>query len=82
VLLAHVDLKVSIEGHTDDTGSDDTNQALSEKRAAAVKVWLSTQGKVPADRLESAGFGSRRPAASNETAEGKQTNRRVEIVRL
>jgi outer membrane protein OmpA-like peptidoglycan-associated protein len=82
VLLAHADLKVSIEGHTDDTGSDDTNQALSEKRAAAVKAWLSTQGKVPADRLESAGFGSRRPAASNETAEGKQTNRRVEIVRL
>ena len=82
VLLAHADLKVAIEGHTDNTGSDETNQTLSEKRAAAVKVWLSTQGKVPADRLESAGFGSSRPAASNETAEGKQTNRRVEIVRL
>jgi OmpA-OmpF porin, OOP family len=82
VLGAHADLKVSIEGHTDNSGSDDINQALSEKRAAAVKAWLTTQGKVPGDRLESAGFGSSRPAASNETAEGKQTNRRVELVRL
>jgi OmpA-OmpF porin, OOP family len=82
VLLAHADLKISIQGHTDNTGSDDTNQVVSEKRATAVKAWLTTQGKIPADRLESVGFGSSRPAASNETAEGKQTNRRVELVRL
>jgi outer membrane protein OmpA-like peptidoglycan-associated protein len=82
LLAGHADLKLGIEGHTDNSGTDDANQTLSEKRAAAVKNWLITKGKVPADRLESRGYGSSQPAASNETAEGKQTNRRVELVRL
>jgi OOP family OmpA-OmpF porin len=82
LLSAHSDLKIGIEGHTDNTGTDAANQTLSEKRAVAVKRWLSTRGNVTADRLDAQGFGSSRPAASNETAEGKQTNRRVELVRL
>lgn len=82
LLSAHSDLKIGIEGHTDNTGTDAANQALSEKRAFAVKTWLSTRGNVTADRLDAQGFGSSRPAASNESAEGKQTNRRVELVRL
>ena len=82
VLSRHSDLRVAIEGHTDNTGADAANQALSEKRAAAVKQWLVSQGNIPASRLESQGYGSSRPSASNETADGKQANRRVELVRL
>ena len=82
LLASHPDLKIGIEGHTDNSGADDANQSLSEKRAAAVKNWLVAKGKVSADRLEAKGYGSSQPAASNETAEGKQTNRRVELVKL
>lgn len=82
LLAAHGELKIGIEGHTDNAGSDSANQALSEKRAAAVRTWLVQKGKVAAERLEAKGYGSTQPAASNETPEGKQTNRRVELVRL
>jgi OOP family OmpA-OmpF porin len=82
LLVAHPDLKLGIEGHTDNSGADDANQLLSEKRAAAVKNWLVMKGKISAGRLESKGYGDTLPAASNETAEGKQTNRRVELVKL
>lgn len=82
LLVAHPDLKLGIEGHTDNSGADDANQLLSEKRAAAVKNWLVMKGKISAGRLESKGYGDTLPAASNETAEGKQTNRLVELVKL
>jgi outer membrane protein OmpA-like peptidoglycan-associated protein len=82
MLEEHSDLRLSIEGHTDADGDDAFNQSLSERRAAAVKSYLIAQHAVAAARLETAGFGESAPVASNDTAEGKQQNRRVELVRL
>lgn len=79
ILLGHPGLKLDIEGHTDSVGKDDMNQTLSEKRAAAVRDYLASQG-VPADVMVSRGFGETKPVASNDTTEGKAENRRVEIV--
>ncbi len=70
--------KVSIEGHTDSVGNDKANQALSQRRAAAVVKWLTTRG-IAASRLASKGFGESRPIDSNDTPEGRQNNRRVEF---
>jgi outer membrane protein OmpA-like peptidoglycan-associated protein len=70
--------KLQIEGHTDNEGTEDYNQALSEQRALAVKTYLVGKG-VPEDRLGYKGFGFTRPKASNETEEGKAINRRVEF---
>jgi outer membrane protein OmpA-like peptidoglycan-associated protein len=68
-----------IEGYTDSVGSDTSNQALSERRAQAVMAALVGQG-VPATRLHSEGFGEARPAGSNDSADGRRMNRRVEVV--
>jgi len=70
---------LSIEGHTDNKGTDEYNQKLSERRAQNVTSYLSNCG-LPQDRLTSRGFGKTQPLAPNETAEGRQQNRRVEIV--
>ena len=72
-------LKVGVYGHTDNTGSTDTNQRLSEDRAAAVKSYLISKGLQPA-RIESKGFGPAKPVADNATAAGRARNRRVQIV--
>ena len=69
-----------IEGHTDNVGGDPHNQALSEKRALSVKVYLVAAG-VSANRLTTAGFGATKPVASNDTELGRSQNRRVEIVK-
>ncbi len=69
----------AIEGYTDSVGSSTANQALSDRRAQAVKDALVGLG-VPGDKLRSRGFGEARPVASNDTAEGRQMNRRVELV--
>jgi OmpA-OmpF porin, OOP family len=82
MLKAHPDLRLRIEGHTDNVGQAAANQALSEKRAAAVREYLLRTFGVEATRLEAQGFGAARPAAPNDTAEGRQSNRRVELVRL
>jgi len=79
ILAAHPTLRLEIEGHTDSVGSDGLNQSLSEKRADAVRSYLVQQG-VPTDAVTAAGFGKTRPVASNDTAEGRQLNRRVELV--
>ena len=71
-------MRLSIEGHTDSDGSDDLNQKLSDNRASAVKEYLGTHG-IALDRLEAIGFGESKPIASNRTARGKETNRRVEF---
>ena len=68
----------SLEGHTDNTGSDALNQKLSEERAAAVKNFLIENG-IDASRLSSKGFGESMPVESNKTAKGKANNRRVEV---
>lgn len=72
-------LKLQVEGHTDSTGADAYNQTLSEKRAGAVREYLISQGIVSTD-IESKGFGESTPVADNNTAAGRQRNRRVEIV--
>ncbi|HYE74889.1 MAG TPA: OmpA family protein, partial [Blastocatellia bacterium] len=72
--------RIEIEGHTDSVGSDERNRKLSQGRAASVRAYLM-QGGVHSDRMMAAqGFGESKPVASNETASGRQVNRRVEII--
>jgi outer membrane protein OmpA-like peptidoglycan-associated protein len=71
-------VNVIVEGHTDSTGSDAYNQALSQRRADAVLNYLVRKG-VPANRLTARGFGKSSPVASNDTREGRALNRRVEL---
>ena len=78
-LKAHPETKVLIEGHTDSRGSDEYNDALSLRRAQAVMQALVTRGVDP-DALHAAGRGKGYPVATNDTAAGRQQNRRVEIV--
>ena len=82
MLTEHPDLKLAIEGHTDNVGAAASNQALSEKRAEAVRQALITIYKIDGARLTSSGLGSTKPAMPNETPEGRQANRRVELVRM
>jgi outer membrane protein OmpA-like peptidoglycan-associated protein len=70
---------LQIEGHTDVIGGDEFNQRLSEQRAGSVLDFLAEQG-VPASAMTARGFGKTQPVASNDTAEGRQKNRRVELV--
>lgn len=79
MLADHKDLRLTVEGHTDNVGVPATNQALSERRAAAVVTYLTGHG-VDASRLRSAGFGDTKPTAPNDSTEGRQKNRRVELV--
>ena len=74
-------LRFSVEGHTDNQGGPKVNGPLSERRAAAVKAWLGKQG-VSASRLTSKGLGQTRPIDTNDTAEGRANNRRVEFVKV
>jgi len=82
MLTAHPELKLTIEGHTDNVGAAATNQTLSEQRAAAVKQYLVSNYGISADRLTTKGFGSSKPATPNDTPEGRQNNRRVELVKM
>lgn len=82
MLAEHPSLRISIEGHTDADGDEAYNQDLSERRAAAVKAFLEKRHGIDSARLETAGFGESRPVADNSTPEGRQQNRRVELVRL
>jgi outer membrane protein OmpA-like peptidoglycan-associated protein len=82
MLKAHPALRIRIEGHTDNVGNAASNQTLSEKRAAAVKAFLEKEYKIKGDRLEAQGFGDTKPEAKNDTPEARQTNRRVELVKL
>ena len=78
ILNKYDDTVILIEGHTDATGSEEYNLDLSKKRAQAVANQLSTNG-VLASRFTLMGYGESQPVASNETAEGRQENRRVEV---
>ncbi|MCU1348569.1 MAG: OmpA/MotB domain protein [Acidobacteria bacterium] len=78
-LQTNPDLKIAVEGHTDNIGGPAKNQTLSEKRAEAVRTYLVAQG-VPADRVTATGRGEDEPVASNKTAAGRQQNRRVELI--
>ena len=79
IVLAHPGLNLQVEGHTDSVGSDEMNQQLSERRADSVRDFLAEQG-VPASAISAHGFGKTQPVAGNDTAEGRQRNRRVELV--
>jgi len=79
ILLAHPGLTMQIEGHTDSVGGDAFNVRLSEQRANSVRDFLGEQG-VSLSSITAQGFGKAEPVATNDTAEGRQRNRRVEIV--
>ena len=79
IVLAHPGLNLQIEGYTDSVGGDEMNQQLSERRADSVRDFLAEQG-VPGSAMAAKGFGKTQPVASNDTAEGRQKNRRVELV--
>ncbi len=79
ILLAYPTLRVQIEGNTDNVGGDEYNQNLSEKRAFSVRDYLVAQN-VNGNSLTAIGFGKTKPIASNDTAAGRQQNRRVELV--
>jgi outer membrane protein OmpA-like peptidoglycan-associated protein len=79
IVLAHPGLKLEVEGHTDSVGSDELNQKLSEQRADSVRVFLVQQG-VNSSIITARGLGKTQPVASNDTAAGRQQNRRVEMI--
>ena len=79
IVLAHPGLKLAVEGHTDNVGSEEFNQALSERRAEAVRGYLLQQGLDP-NIITAMGFGKTRPVAGNDTPAGRQQNRRVELI--
>lgn len=79
IVSGHPGLMLDVEGHTDSVGGDEYNQRLSEQRGAAVRDYLTQQG-MAASSVTSKGFGETQPVASNDTAKGRQENRRVEIV--
>src|SRR4030095_10740668 len=79
ILLSHPELKVQVEGHTDSVGDEVLNQRLSENRADSVRSYLVGQG-IASSAVTTKGFGKGQPVASNDTAAGRQQNRRVELV--
>jgi len=79
ILIAHPDIKVEVDGYTDSTGDPMFNQKLSQERAASVQSYLAQQG-VPGGSISIHGFGQANPIASNDSAAGRQQNRRVELV--
>jgi len=77
-LTSHADITVELAGHTDSLGSDEYNQRLSDRRAAAVKKYLAGRG-IAGDRMTAVGLGESQPVDTNETEEGREHNRRVEL---
>ena len=79
IVSGHPGLRLDVEGYTDSVGGDSYNQQLSEDRGASVRSYLMQEG-MPATSVAARGFGKSQPVASNETVEGRQQNRRVELV--
>jgi outer membrane protein OmpA-like peptidoglycan-associated protein len=79
ILVSHPGLRLEIEGHTDNVGTDAYNQALSSRRAESVRVYLVEQ-RIQADSVGASGLGEGHPVATNDTAAGRQQNRRVEMI--
>ncbi len=82
MLAAHSELRLTIEGHTDNVGKPADNLALSDRRAAAVKQYLVENFHVDPARLATKGFGDTKPVAPNDSDVGRQQNRRVELVKM
>ena len=78
-LVYYPDLKIEIAGHTDNQGADDFNMSLSFNRARSVMSYLVSRG-ISSDRIRARGYGKERPVESNETADGRAANRRVEVI--
>jgi outer membrane protein OmpA-like peptidoglycan-associated protein len=79
IVLAYPSLRLAVEGNTDSVGTESFNQQLSQQRAEGVRTYLTQQG-VPESSTTAAGFGKNRPISSNDTSEGRQQNRRVELI--
>jgi outer membrane protein OmpA-like peptidoglycan-associated protein len=79
IVAGHPGLRLDVEGHTDSVGGDDYNQTLSEQRGESVRDYLTHEG-MATDSVTTKGFGKTQPVATNDTAEGRQQNRRVELV--
>jgi outer membrane protein OmpA-like peptidoglycan-associated protein len=79
IILGHPGLRLEVEGHTDSIGGDEYNQRLSEQRAASVRDYLVHQG-IATNSVTAKGFGKTQPVTSNDTAAGRQQNRRVELI--
>ena len=79
ILLAYPGLNIEVDGHTDNVGGDEFNQKLSDQRSGSVRDYLVAQG-VATDSVTARGFGKTRPVGTNDTAAGRQINRRVELV--
>ncbi len=79
IMKAYPELVIKIEGHTDNTGSEATNETLSQERADAVKAALVKAG-VTGDRISTKGFAAEKPTATNKTSEGRHENRRIDVV--
>lgn len=77
-MRSNSDMRISLEGHTDDQGADDYNDALSQRRAAAVRQYLLDAG-IEGARMETKGFGKRKPLVAGSSDEARRTNRRVEM---
>ena len=80
-LKAEADLKIEIQGHTDNVGAAAANLKLSQDRAAAVKAYIVSTGGIAAARLTTAGLGDTKPVGDNKTEDGRTQNRRVELVK-
>jgi outer membrane protein OmpA-like peptidoglycan-associated protein len=78
VFARYPEQTIRVEGHADSTGTDEYNQALSERRAASVRDYIVERG-VASERIEAIGYGELRPRETNDTPDGRQLNRRVEI---
>jgi outer membrane protein OmpA-like peptidoglycan-associated protein len=79
ILLAYPNLQLQVEGYTDNVGSEQFNQTLSQERADAVRTYLSSQG-VAQTNISAAGYGMSDPVADNSTSQGRAENRRVQLV--
>jgi len=79
-LQMHSDILVEISGHTDNVGSNSSNQRLSQRRADAVKAWLVSKGIAP-DRISAVGYGEESPRVANDTESNRRMNRRIEFKR-
>jgi outer membrane protein OmpA-like peptidoglycan-associated protein len=79
IVSGHPGLRLDVQGYTDSVGGEDYNQTLSEQRGGAVRDYLTKEG-MAASSVQSEGFGKAQPVATNDTAAGRQQNRRVEIV--
>lgn len=79
IVSGHPGLRLEVEGHTDSVGTDEYNQKLSEARGASVRNYL-TQAGMAAASITSKGLGENQPIATNDTASGRQKNRRVELI--